>query len=70
MNNVFAAGIPPLFGLIIKEFHCNSQQVSQLASYTILALGLAVRAPNNTMDTLWHSISPYPFRSKVYQRIG
>lgn len=42
MNNFFAAGIPPLFGLIIKEFHCTSQEVSQLSSYALLMLGVAV----------------------------
>ncbi|KAH8700320.1 major facilitator superfamily domain-containing protein [Talaromyces proteolyticus] len=41
MNNVFAAGIAPLFGLIMEEFHCDLQQVSQLSSYTLLMLGLA-----------------------------
>jgi hypothetical protein len=42
MNNVFASGIPPLFGLIIEEFHCTAEQASLLASYAQLTLGLAV----------------------------
>ncbi|KUJ16924.1 MFS general substrate transporter [Mollisia scopiformis] len=41
MGNVFAAGISPLFGLVIKEFHCSVDQASRLASYALLMLGLS-----------------------------
>ncbi len=43
MGNVFAAGVSPLFGLFIQEFHVSTSEVSLLASYALLALGLAVR---------------------------
>ncbi|KAH6669059.1 putative MFS transporter [Halenospora varia] len=40
MGNVFAAGISPLFGLLIQEFHCSVDEASRLASYALLMLGL------------------------------
>jgi hypothetical protein len=42
MGNVFAAGVPPLFGLFIQEFHCTIDEASRLATYALLTLGLAV----------------------------
>jgi hypothetical protein len=44
MGNVFAAGISPLFGLLIEEFHCSVDQASRLATYALLMLGLSVSA--------------------------
>ncbi|KAF4625224.1 hypothetical protein G7Y89_g12948 [Cudoniella acicularis] len=41
MGNVFAAGISPLFSLLIEEFHCSIDQASRLASYALLMLGLS-----------------------------
>ncbi|KAM3070204.1 hypothetical protein ACMFMF_008557 [Clarireedia jacksonii] len=41
MGNVFAAGISPLFSLLIEEFHCSVDQASRLASYALLMLGLS-----------------------------
>lgn len=46
MGNVFAAGISPLFGLIIEEFHCSTDEASRLASYALLMLGLSVSLLN------------------------
>ena len=44
MGNVFAAGISPLFGLLIEEFHCSTDQASHLAPYALLMLGVSVSA--------------------------
>lgn len=44
MGNFFAAGISPLFGLLIMEFDCSVDQASRLASYALLMLGLSVSA--------------------------
>jgi MFS family permease len=41
MGNVFAAGISPLFSLLIEEFHCSVDQASRLATYALLMLGLS-----------------------------
>jgi MFS family permease len=41
MGNVFAAGISPLFGLLIQEFHCSINEASRLATYALLMLGLS-----------------------------
>ncbi|KEF59852.1 uncharacterized protein A1O9_04700 [Exophiala aquamarina CBS 119918] len=41
LGNMFAAGISPLFGPIIKEFHVPISQVSWLSSYALLTLGLS-----------------------------
>ncbi|KAH8671768.1 major facilitator superfamily domain-containing protein [Tricladium varicosporioides] len=40
MGNVFAAGISPLFGLLVQEFHCSVDEASRLASYALLMLGI------------------------------
>jgi hypothetical protein len=42
MGNVFAAGVPPLFGLLIEEFHCTIDEASHLPTYALLTLGLIV----------------------------
>lgn len=42
MGNVFAAGISPLFALLIEDFHCTINEASHLASYALLMLGLSV----------------------------
>jgi hypothetical protein len=42
LGNVFAAGVPPLFGLLIEEFHCSIDEASRLATYALLMLGVAV----------------------------
>jgi hypothetical protein len=42
MGNVFAAGISPLFAILISEFHCSVDEASWLASYALLMLGLSV----------------------------
>lgn len=42
MGNVFAAGISSLFGLLIAEFHCTSDEAARLATYALLMLGLSV----------------------------
>ncbi|KAL6416055.1 hypothetical protein AUP68_00264 [Ilyonectria robusta] len=41
LGNAFAAGVPPLFELIIKEFHCTQAEASQLSTYVLLTLGLS-----------------------------
>ncbi|KAH7304643.1 putative MFS transporter [Rhexocercosporidium sp. MPI-PUGE-AT-0058] len=41
MGNIFAAGISPLFGLLIAEFHCSVEEASRLATYALLMLGLS-----------------------------
>lgn len=43
LGNMFAAGITPLFGLIIKDLGVSTVKVSKLSSYAVLALGLSVR---------------------------
>lgn len=42
LGNMFAAGVTPLFGLIIEDFHVSANEVSTLSSYALLALGLSV----------------------------
>jgi hypothetical protein len=42
LGNAFAAGVPPLFGLLIEEFHCTTNEASRLATYALLMLGVAV----------------------------
>ncbi|KAJ6041636.1 uncharacterized protein N7446_010486 [Penicillium canescens] len=41
LGNMFAAGITPLFGLIIVDFKVSTGQVSTLSSYALLALGIS-----------------------------
>ncbi|EWZ94050.1 hypothetical protein FOWG_04431 [Fusarium oxysporum f. sp. lycopersici MN25] len=41
LENVFASGISPLFGLIMQEFHCTENEASQLGTYVLLTLGLS-----------------------------
>ncbi|KAH8654331.1 major facilitator superfamily domain-containing protein [Ilyonectria robusta] len=41
LGNVFAAGISPLFGLIMQEFHCTENEASQLGTYVLFTLGLS-----------------------------
>ncbi|KAB5550742.1 major facilitator superfamily domain-containing protein, partial [Coniochaeta sp. 2T2.1] len=41
IGNVFGAGISSLFGLIMQEFHCTENEVSQLGTYVLLTLGLS-----------------------------
>ncbi|KAJ5616728.1 hypothetical protein N7537_001842 [Penicillium hordei] len=41
LGNMFAAGITPLFRLIIEDFHVSTNRVSSLSSYALLALGLS-----------------------------
>ncbi|TVY54143.1 putative MFS-type transporter [Lachnellula cervina] len=41
LGNVFAAGVPPLFSLLIEEFHCTSDEASRLPIYALLMLGVA-----------------------------
>ncbi|KAF4815782.1 putative MFS-type transporter [Colletotrichum tropicale] len=41
LGNAFAAGVSPLFSLIIKELHCTSEEASQLSTYVLLTLGLS-----------------------------
>ncbi|KAH8588842.1 major facilitator superfamily domain-containing protein [Bisporella sp. PMI_857] len=41
MGNVFAAGVPPLFDLLIQDFRCSIEEASRLTSYSLLMLGLA-----------------------------
>lgn len=42
MGNVFAAGISPLFSLLMQDLHCTATEVSRLPGYALLMLGLAV----------------------------
>jgi hypothetical protein len=42
LGNMFAAGITPLFGLIIEDLGVSTVKVSKLSSYAVLALGLSV----------------------------
>jgi hypothetical protein len=42
MGNVFAAGVPPLFSLLIEDLHCSTNQAAHLTTYALLMLGLAV----------------------------
>jgi hypothetical protein len=42
MNNFFAAGVTPLFGLFIREWVISINQASVTPSYAVLALGLSV----------------------------
>ncbi|TVY14434.1 putative MFS-type transporter [Lachnellula arida] len=41
LGNVFAAGVPPLFSLLIEEFHCTTDEASRLPIYALLMLGVA-----------------------------
>ncbi|OKO99169.1 hypothetical protein PENSUB_8556 [Penicillium subrubescens] len=41
LGNMFAAGITPLFGLIIEDLGVSTVKVSKLSSYAVLALGLS-----------------------------
>ncbi|KAL1629765.1 hypothetical protein SLS56_005288 [Neofusicoccum ribis] len=41
MGNVFAAGISPLFSLLMQDLHCTATEVSRLPGYALLMLGLA-----------------------------
>lgn len=43
LGNMFAAGITPLFALIMEDLKVNTVKVSTLSSYALLALGLSVR---------------------------
>jgi hypothetical protein len=42
MNNFFAAGVTPLFGLLIREWGISINQASAIPSYAVLAMGLSV----------------------------
>lgn len=42
LGNMYAAGVSPLFGLIIVEFRCTEQEVAYLGTYVLLTLGLSV----------------------------
>lgn len=44
MGNVFASGLPPLFGSLIMDLGCTIEEASLLPGYALLALGLAVSA--------------------------
>ncbi|KAF5707351.1 major facilitator superfamily transporter [Fusarium globosum] len=41
LGNAWAAGLSPVFGLIIQELHCTQDQASNLPTYALLALGLS-----------------------------
>ncbi|KAL8375619.1 hypothetical protein RB595_006949 [Gaeumannomyces hyphopodioides] len=41
LGNAFAAGIPPLFSLIIPEFRVTQDTASQLSTFALLTLGLS-----------------------------
>ncbi|KUL88784.1 hypothetical protein ZTR_03523 [Talaromyces verruculosus] len=41
MGNVFAAGVPPLFSLLIEDLHCSPNEAAHLTTYALLMLGLA-----------------------------
>ncbi|KLU92906.1 hypothetical protein MAPG_11854 [Magnaporthiopsis poae ATCC 64411] len=41
LGNAFAAGVPPLFGLIIPEFRVTQDTASQLSTLALLTLGLS-----------------------------
>ncbi|KIX09238.1 uncharacterized protein Z518_00317 [Rhinocladiella mackenziei CBS 650.93] len=41
LGNAYAAGVPPLFQLIIEDFHVSQEAASQLSTYVLLALGLS-----------------------------
>ncbi|CAG9957087.1 unnamed protein product [Clonostachys rosea f. rosea IK726] len=41
LGNAFAAGAPPLFSLIIQEFHITQDEASQLSTYVLLTLGIS-----------------------------
>ena len=43
LGNMFAAGITPLFALIMEDLKVTTVKVSTLSSYALLALGLSVR---------------------------
>jgi hypothetical protein len=43
LGNTFAAGMAPLFGLIIREFGSSEDEVAHLGTYVLLTLGLSVR---------------------------
>jgi hypothetical protein len=49
LGNVYAAGVPPLFALIMQEFRINQDQASQLSTYVLLTLGVSVS--NQPMPT-------------------
>jgi len=51
LGNAFAAGITPLFQLVIEEFHCTAEEASQLSTYALLALGLSVSGQFGTRCT-------------------
>jgi hypothetical protein len=42
MNNFWAAGVTPLFGLYIEEWGISIDQAAIIPSYAVLALGLSV----------------------------
>lgn len=58
MGNVFAAGVSPLFGLMIKEFHSSVDEASRLATYALLMLGLAVSNIYNYLENLADGLWP------------
>ncbi|EED16272.1 MFS transporter, putative [Talaromyces stipitatus ATCC 10500] len=41
MGNIFTSGIPPLFSLLIEDFHCSANEAAHLTTYALLMLGLA-----------------------------
>lgn len=53
LGNVFAAGVPPLFSLLIEEFHCTSDEASRLPIYALLMLGVAVSQAE--LSIIWQS---------------
>lgn len=42
MGNVFAAGVSPMFTLLIEDLHCSTNQAAHLTTYALLMLGLSV----------------------------
>ncbi|KAF4998936.1 hypothetical protein FDECE_11650 [Fusarium decemcellulare] len=41
LGNAWCSGLPPVFGLIIQEFHCSQSEASNLATYALLTLGVS-----------------------------
>jgi hypothetical protein len=44
LGNAYAAGVPPLFMLIMQEFGVSQVQASELSTYVLLTLGISVRS--------------------------
>ncbi|KAL2204707.1 MFS general substrate transporter [Sarocladium strictum] len=41
IGNVYNAGVPPLFALLIQDFHISTDDASKLVTYVLLAFGLS-----------------------------